>query len=137
MRLITCPTGMFTIQAALMITWSRLCCIVHDCAGWHSHYKTQYIDGLWGGLVINDPTEKKYAADLTMTATEWCVGGGTAWLPGQALWGDGACWCCFSSWKRFTGLGILCPAIWLMALVLVVYTSHSPLRGESVLMEQG
>lgn len=31
---------------------------------YHSHYSSQYIDGLWGALIINGPKNAKYDTDL-------------------------------------------------------------------------
>ncbi|KAF8067249.1 fetC [Scenedesmus sp. PABB004] len=38
---------------------------------WHSHYSTQYVDGLWGALVILDPTRPQFEVDAVVTMNDW------------------------------------------------------------------
>lgn len=38
---------------------------------WHSHYKAQYIDGLWGPFIIRDPSDKRYEAESVLAVNEW------------------------------------------------------------------
>ena len=37
---------------------------VYGTTWYHSHYSSQYVDGLWGALIINGPTNKDYDTDL-------------------------------------------------------------------------
>lgn len=50
-------------QRPLMPGESYLYNFIADNSGtywWHSHFKTQYVDGLFGALVVKDPTHKQY-----------------------------------------------------------------------------
>eukprot|EP00775_Hariotina_reticulata_P005109 gene5109-5349_t len=38
---------------------------------YHSHYLTQYTDGLKGNLLITDPTARKYAAEPVLEVSDW------------------------------------------------------------------
>lgn len=37
---------------------------VYGTTWYHSHYSSQYVDGLWGALIINGPKNKDYDTDL-------------------------------------------------------------------------
>jgi len=43
---------------------------LHRCR-YHSHYLTQYTDGLKGNLLITDPTAKKYVAEPVIDVSDW------------------------------------------------------------------
>lgn len=48
---------------------------IADTAGtfwWHSHYGTQYVDGLWGALIVRDPSARPtYETDAVVTITDY------------------------------------------------------------------
>jgi FtsP/CotA-like multicopper oxidase with cupredoxin domain len=38
--------------------------------------RAQYVDGLWGGLIIEDPTARTVASEAVVAINEWCAGHG-------------------------------------------------------------
>lgn len=40
---------------------------------YHSHAHAQYMDGLYGPMVVTDPAEPKYAVDNVLAVSDWQV----------------------------------------------------------------